>query len=198
VEALRRMAGAEERPLAAQLVELPFQQRLARLIQRVGGLIENQQLGVVQESATERQALQHPARVRAGALRASLPKPEALEQHPDPLAPFWHTVEPPVQVKVLDRGQLAVDEWLVREVADLAALGVHLQLAGGWDQQAGAEAQQRGLAGPVRPRDDEKAARLQIEVDRLEGTFVAEAARDSARGSCSPRRLREHEAEEDD
>ena len=134
----------------------------------------------MQERAAKREALQHPARVRAGPLAAGLPKAEALEQHPDPLPPFRYTVEAPVQVEVLDRGQLAVDERLVREVAELATLGAHLQLAGGRDQQASAEPQQRRLAGAIRPGHDEEAAPRKLEVDRLERALVSEAASDRA------------------
>ena len=53
-----------------------------------------------------------------GTLVPYLPEAEALEQHPDALAPLRHAVEAAVEVEVLERGQLAVDERLVAEVAD--------------------------------------------------------------------------------
>src|SRR6185436_7461172 len=175
------VAGDEQRPLTPELVELPLEQLLARLVERVARLVENQQLGVVQERPAERQALQHSARIGARPLRASLPEPEALEQHPDPLAPFGHPVETAIEVKVLDRRQLPVDERLMCEVADLAAFCVDLELARGRDQQAGAEAQQRRLARAVRAGDDEEAAAHKLEVDRLERALVAEAPGQPAR-----------------
>src|SRR5207247_884177 len=111
----------------------------------------------------------------------SRPEPEALEQHPDPLAPLGHPVEAAIEVEVLDRRQLPVDERLVREIANLAAVGVDLELARCGDQQAGAEAQQRRLAGAVRTGDDEEAAARKLEVDRLERALVAEAPGQPAR-----------------
>ena len=77
-------------------------------------LVEHEQLRLVQQHATEREPLGHAARVRDDAVVARLPEAEALEQHADPLAPFGHAIEAPVQVEVLERRQLAVDERLVR------------------------------------------------------------------------------------
>src|ERR671934_1297791 len=108
---------------------------------------------VVRERPAEREPLEHPARIGARPLVASVPKAEAIEQNPDPLAPLGHAIEAPVEVEVLDRGQLPIDERLVGDVADLAPLRLHLELAGGGDQQAGAEAEERRLAGAVRAGD---------------------------------------------
>src|SRR5689334_14794897 len=175
------MAGDEQRPLTPELVELAVEQLLTRFVQRVRRLVEDQQLGVVQERPAKRQPLQHPARIRARPLPACLPEPKPLEQHPDPLAPLRHAVEPPVEVEVLDRGQFTVDKRLVREVTDLATLHVDLELAGGRNQEARAQAQQRRLSGAVRAGDDEEAAASKLEVDRLERPFVAEATGEAAR-----------------
>ena len=135
----------------------------------------------MQKRPAEREPLQLPAGERRRPLAPRLPEPEALEQHPDPLAPLGHPVEAPVEVEVLDRRQLAIDERLVREVADLATLGVDLELARGRNQQTGAETQQRRLAGAVRTGDDEEAAARKLEVDRLERALVAEAPGQPAR-----------------
>src|ERR687892_165542 len=54
----------------------------------------------------------HPARERAGTLGARVPEAEALEQHPDPLAALGHAVEAAVELEVLQRRELAVDERL--------------------------------------------------------------------------------------
>jgi hypothetical protein len=48
---------------------------------------------------------------------------------PVPLAAFRNAVEPAVEVEVLERRQLAVDERLVPEVAELRAFDVDLELA---------------------------------------------------------------------
>src|SRR3954463_15232849 len=95
---------------------------------------------------------------------ARLPEAEALEQHPDPLAPLGHAVEPAVEVEVLEHGQLAVDERLGAGGADRAAPRLRLARAAGRDREPGAEAQQRRLARPVRAGDDEEAAALELEV----------------------------------
>src|SRR5581483_4872265 len=86
-------------------------------------LVEDEQVRLVQKDAAEREPLGHPARERPHPLPAGLPEPEALEQHPDPLAPLGHAVEPPVEVEVLERRQLAVEERLMAEEPDPAALG---------------------------------------------------------------------------
>ena len=86
-----------------------------------------------------------------------LPEPEALEQHPDPLAPLGNAVEPPVEVEVLERGQLAVDERLVRRGSRCGPRSTRdLELARGGREQAGAEREQRRLAGAVRAGDDQE------------------------------------------
>ena len=89
--------------------ELAVEQLRALGVERGERLVEHEQLGIVQQRAAEREPLHHPARVRGDALVADVPEPEALEQHPDPLAPLRHAVEAPVEVEVLERGQLAVE-----------------------------------------------------------------------------------------
>ena len=91
------------------------------VVERGERLVEDEQLGVVEQRPAEREPLRHPARERRDALVARLPEAEALEQHADPLAPLRHAVEPAVEVEVLERGQLAVDERLVPEEAELRA-----------------------------------------------------------------------------
>src|SRR5205814_8176211 len=125
----------------------------------------------------KRKALQHPAPIRSRALVARLPEAEAPEPHPDPLPALRDAVPPPVEVEVLECGQLAVDERLVRQVADLPSKRIDLQLTGGRHEQAGDESQQGRLAGAVGAGDDEEASPLELEVDRLQGALVVEAPR---------------------
>ena len=75
----------------------------------------------MEQRPAEREPLRHSARVRRHALVARLPQREPLEEHADPLAPLRHAVEPAVEIEVLERGELPVDERLVREVADAAS-----------------------------------------------------------------------------
>ena len=49
---------------------------------------------LVEQHAAEPEPLAHPTGERRDALVAHLPEPEALEQHPDPLAPLGDAVEP--------------------------------------------------------------------------------------------------------
>ena len=111
-------------------------------------LVEDQQLGLVQQRAAEREPLQLAARELRRPLAPRLPEAEALEQHPDPLAPLGHAVEPPVEVEVLERGQLAVDERLVAEEADRAALRLDLERA----RRSGSRARRRAAAASSCPR----------------------------------------------
>src|SRR5205823_1388176 len=106
-------------------------------------------LRLVQERAAEREPLLHAARERAGPLVPRVPEAEALEQHADPLPALGHSVEAPVEVEVLDRGQLPVDERLVTGEADGLARRVDLELAGRRNGEARAEAEQRRLPGAV-------------------------------------------------
>ena len=69
----------------------------------------------------------------------------------------------------------------MREVANLAALNIDLELTGGRDQQTGAETQKCRLAGAVRSGDDQETAARKLEVDRLERALVAEAPGQPAR-----------------
>ena len=135
----------------------------------------------MQERAAEREPLRHPPRVRRHALGANVPEAVALEQHPDPLAPLGHAVEPPVEVEVLERRQVAVEQRLVAEIAERAAVGVDLELAAARRREPGDEAQERRLAGAVRTGDDEEAAALELEVERPQGTPPPVALLDRAR-----------------
>ena len=142
-----------------KLGELTVEQRRALLVERAERLVEHEQLGVVEQRPAEREPLEHPARERVGALVAGVPEPEALEQHADPLAPLGHAVEPAVEVEVLERGQLAVDERLVPEEADALALDVDVELPAVGHEQPRDQPQQRRLPGAVRAGDEQKPPR---------------------------------------
>ena len=57
-------------------------------------LVEDEQVGLVEQRPAEREALRHAARVGGDPLVSRVPEPEALEQHPDALPPLGHAVEP--------------------------------------------------------------------------------------------------------
>src|SRR5438105_6036918 len=133
------MRRHEQRPAAAHLRELAVEQLRSLGVETGERLVEDQQLRLVQERPAEREPLELAAGERRGPLSSRLPEAEALEQHPDPLAPLGHAVEPPVEIEVLERRQLAVDERLVREEADAAAVGLDLERAAARDREPGAE-----------------------------------------------------------
>ena len=116
------MRREQEGPLPAELGELGVEELRPRLVERAVRLVQHEQLRLVKEHAAEREPLRHAAGVRGDPLVPCLPETEALEQHADPLAALGQAVEAPVELEVLERGQLPVDEWLVPEVADLRAL----------------------------------------------------------------------------
>jgi hypothetical protein len=51
----------EERPLSSQLGELDVQQLRAGLVERGVRLVEDEQCGIVEQDAAEREALRHAA-----------------------------------------------------------------------------------------------------------------------------------------
>src|SRR5581483_584638 len=130
----------------------------------------------------ERQPLQHPPREGIRPLVARVPQAEPLEQHPDPLAALGHAVEPAVEVEVLERGQLAVDERLVAEEPDPLAGHSHLELARGRHEQPGDQAEQRRLARAVRAGEEQERAPVDLEVEIADHVPEAERAPEPARG----------------
>ena len=137
-------------------------------------------LGLARAWAPEREPLRHPARVRGEALAAHLPEAVALEQHPDPLAALAYAVETAEELEVLERGEVAVEERLVAEVPEPAPVGVDVEPAGRRGGEPGEQPEQRRLARAVRAGDDEKAARIHVEVERLEGAASPVALLDAA------------------
>src|SRR5207247_624595 len=144
----------------------------------------------VEERRAEGEPLDHPAGGRGRSLLPRLPEPEALEQHPDALAPLGHPIEAAVEVEVLERCQLPVDQRLVPEEADPAPVRLDLERPGRGKRETRAEAQQRRLSGSVRPGDDQEPAPLELEVqpaqDTLEPITLLERLRpDHASASAS-------------
>ena len=76
-----------------------------------------------------------------------------------------HAIEPAEEIEVLDRRELAVDERLVREIAEPRAIDVDGERAARRSREAREEPQQRRLPASVRARDDGKAALGHRDVD---------------------------------
>jgi hypothetical protein len=169
------VGGNEERPLPAQLRELGVEELRSRFVEGRVRLVEDEEPRLVQQDATEREALSHPPRVRSDALAPHIPKTEALEQHSDPLAPFGHAVQPAVKVEILERGELAIDERLVADVAELATGDAELDRPLRRRGKAGADPQERRLTRAVRPGHNEEAAGRELEIDATEDALGAVA-----------------------
>ena len=103
-----RIVGRDdERRPSRRSRELAVEERRAVVVERREGLVEDEQLRVVQERTAKRQPLHHPARELCHLLAAGLPEAEPLQQHADALAPLRHPVEPAEELEVLQRRQLA-------------------------------------------------------------------------------------------
>ena len=79
-------------------------------------LVEQQQLGLVQRGAADRHPLGHAARQRPHRLVGPRAQPDLVEQRLHPR--LGHAVQPRVEAQVLARGELAVEQRVVREQAD--------------------------------------------------------------------------------
>ena len=129
----------------------------AFLVERGERLVEHEQRRVVEQRAAEREALRHAARVGRDAVGANVPEAEPLEQHPAALAPLGDAIEAAEEIEVLERRELAVEQRLVPEVAEVTALGVDRQRAFCRRGEPGDEPEQRRLARAVRPGDEQEA-----------------------------------------
>ena len=180
---MRSAAGADQGPrqLAAAVVEVGV------------GLVEEEQLRLVQDAAADRQPLAHPRGELGDPLVGAPLHPDRGEQLGDPalgpLAP--DPVQPGVEGEVLAAAEVAVEERLVAEVADPAAQppGLARQLAAEHPRLAAARAQQRRqhaqqgrLAGPVRAEDDQGLAGGELDRDLVERGAFAEVAAQAGEG----------------
>ena len=166
--------SCNERRRTRALGQLSVEQFRPLRVEPVERLVEEQQIGLVQERPAEREPLEHAAGEDRDPLVPRAPEPEALEHRAAALAPLGDAVETAVEVEVLECRQLPVDERLVGEEADRAARRVDLELAVRRRRQPGAQAQERRLPGPVRPGDEHEAATRHLEVEPLEDSLVAE------------------------
>ncbi len=124
----------------------------------------------------------HAARELAHVGRGLVGQPQAGEQLVDPVV-----VAADAEVTRLDAQRLAhveegVEHQFLGHHAQLAARGlvvglhvvaVHRDAALGGARQAGQDADERGLARPVRSEQAEKFTRFDVETDRTQGVEVA-------------------------
>ena len=147
-----RLVGADGDGTGAGLLrQLGVEQRGALAVEARERLVQQEQPRLVQECAAKRKPLPHSLRVRGDSFVANLPQPVALEQHPDALLALAHPIQAAVQLEVLERGELLVDERLVADVADTLSSHRNLELSSGRRQQALRRTHERALAGPFAP-----------------------------------------------
>ena len=89
--------------VAGQRRELAVEELRTLVVEGGEGLVEDEQVGVVEECPAQREPLHHPARVVGHPLAARLPEAEPLEQHADSLPPLRDPVEAAEQLEVLQR-----------------------------------------------------------------------------------------------
>ena len=169
---------------------------LAALLVEVGvGLVEQQQLGLVEDAAADRQALAHPGRELADPLVGAALHPDRTQRRLDPgLAGLAvDSVQSGVEAEVLAPAQVPVEERLMAEVADPAAqlpglarqrAPEDLDLAAARPQKGGEDPQQGRLAGPVRAEHEQGLAGAEGQVDTLQGGPFAELVAQAAQLDC--------------
>ena len=157
-----------------------------------GRLVEEQQLGVVDQRAGDRHPPLHPARQRVDLARGpfrELHEVEQLGRAALALGPREVEVAA-VDDQVLGDGQLVVELVGLRHDAeagpDLAAVrggleAEHPQRPGGRRRRAADHPHRRGLAGPVRPEEPERLAAVDLDVDAVDRREVAEPLDELAR-----------------
>ena len=137
----------------------------------------------MEKGAAEREALGHAAREGADPLVSSVPEAEALEEHSDALTALRNAVEPSVELQILERGQLAVDERLVRQIADLATVHLHVQLSGRWRKQTRTQGEESRLSRAVPAGDEQKAASRDFEIEAAQNALGSEIAAQTTGGN---------------
>ena len=115
-----------------------------------------------------------------------VPEAEALEQHAAALAPFGDAVEAPVEVEVLERGQLAVDERLVSR-GSRCARGRRV-MSSSPPVGTASPAQSRSsvvLPDPFGPVTTRNPSRATLELDAAQNALVAVPLLQSPRARIS-------------
>src|SRR5450432_899729 len=112
----------DDAPRVALGRELGLEPRRARGIERRRRLVEQQELGLVQEGAREREALGHAARERARRrVGGDVAEADALEHLAGALGGTRQAVQLGEEPQVLARRQIAVEPGIVADVADARA-----------------------------------------------------------------------------
>ena len=183
---VHEVGGDEDGDLVApgQLHHQPPEVVARNRVHARGGLIQDQQLGLVHHGHGQRQALAHAQRQLHGQRAACGLQVKPLQHGLHALGHLglWHMKQPGVQHQVLLYRQLAVQRERLRHIAHAAARGhvfrVHRLakqpgLAVGGGQQAGEHLHGGGLAAPVAAQKAKNLAALDAKAHMVHRHKVA-------------------------
>src|SRR5262249_7109131 len=147
------------------------------------GLVEQEQLWLVQHAGGKRQPLFPAARERARQLIAPRCQTETLERLVDPLLQRLHVVHAADEIEVLANREILVEAETLGHVAnallDLGRLRPNVEteagtLAGVRGQQSAEHADRRGLAAAVRAEKSHDDAARHFDIEIVDDRLVAE------------------------
>ena len=153
-------------PLAASALSRARHHTDRRVVETGKRLVEQHQPWIVQQRALEREALPHAARKSVHRVVGAIREPGTLERSVDDAGRI-QTVQLREELQILARREFRIKVQLVREQADsppqrraeVARRRVaEPDVAGGGRGERGQDADQRGLAGAVRPEQAEDVA----------------------------------------
>ena len=178
--------GQDQRDAALLEPEQPVPHHVPGLrVKPGGGLVEDQDLRLVDERAGDRQAALQAAGQRVDLVPGPVRELDEIEQRVGPLPdePAGQAEVPAVDEQVLADGQLDVEGVLLRDhaepgpdrgpVADRVA-AEDGQLAAGRRRDAADHPHRGGLARPVRPEEAERLAAVQVEIDPVHRREIPE------------------------
>src|SRR5262245_3352716 len=174
-------------PLAREKAQQGPEKQSGADIQSRKRLVEDQQIGIVEQSGGEQDALTHAFRVRRQRAVAALEQGEQVQQPRDSgVEPRpGEAAEVADQREVLGRRQMGVQVRLFGDVADSPlttnrvlghADAVEMERSGAWLEEADHHVDGRALAGSVRPEVAQDFAAANLEaylVDREEAAVPA-------------------------
>ena len=193
------MGGEEHGPAAAPQVQYDLLDHVAADgIEARHRLVEEHQLGVVEERLRQPRALEHALREAPHRHPGGLREPDPVEQlcRPLPALGSGHPEEPPRVVQVFLGGQVVVEVGILRQVAGAVAprplrMG-HAQHAGGaavGAEQAQQQLERRRLARAVGPQVAEDFAAGHAQRQLLECAPAPPVEHARRIGLRQPRRL---------
>src|ERR1051325_4760972 len=180
----------EQRHTAAGELEQQVPQLATRdRVDARGRLVEEDDARAVHERGGEREALLPSAGERAGEAVAVRADVREVDRPLDALAALgaFQPVDGAEELEVLEHGEVAVERERLRDVADVAAHllaflfdveAVDAGVAGGGDEEAAEDADERRLAGAVRAEEAEDLAARDLQRDVVEGADGAEVLGD--------------------